>query len=396
MKLLFVYGEEKVKIDNEGNFYNSGTLPTNVWNNRYLKVCQNITFISRQDEKIYSKTEAISKFHLFNPHVKFVKIDNLTKSFKDYVSIKNRKHIKKTIDLSVKNSDCLLVRMPSIYSYYAIDSAVKYGKPIIAEVVGCPFDSLWNHSLKGKILSIFALLQLRKYTKKASNIIYVSQKFLQKRYPSRGNTLACSDVEITPQKKDFLNRINKIKKFDSHKKIIIGSCGAIDMKYKGYQYVIKAISILKNKYNYDIEFQLVGNGNQDFLKNKAKKYRVSENLKFLGVKTHEDVLRFMKDIDIYVQPSDADAIPRTVLEAMSIGCPCIGSSAGGIPELIESDYIFCKGNSYDLSNKIIKLISKNEEMIKQATINYEKSKQYETTLLNKKRVDYMKKIYNIK
>ena len=88
--------------------------------------------------------------------------------------------------------------------------------------------------------------------------------------------------------------------------------------------------------------------------------------------------------------------PYSILETLAIGKPVVGANIGGIPELIESDYIFCKGNSYDLSNKIIKLISKNEEMNKQATINYEKSKQYETTLLNNKRVDYMKKIYNIK
>ena len=39
--------------------------------------------------------------------------------------------------------------------------------------------------------------------------------------------------------------------------------------------------------------------------------------------------------DVYLQPSLWDGMPNALLEAMAAGCGCIGSAAGGIPEIIE-------------------------------------------------------------
>ena len=39
--------------------------------------------------------------------------------------------------------------------------------------------------------------------------------------------------------------------------------------------------------------------------------------------------------DVYLQPSLWDGMPNALLEAMAAGCGCIGSDAGGIPEIIE-------------------------------------------------------------
>ena len=38
--------------------------------------------------------------------------------------------------------------------------------------------------------------------------------------------------------------------------------------------------------------------------------------------------------DVYLQPSLWDGMPNALLEAMAAGCGCIGSDAGGIPEII--------------------------------------------------------------
>jgi glycosyltransferase involved in cell wall biosynthesis len=38
--------------------------------------------------------------------------------------------------------------------------------------------------------------------------------------------------------------------------------------------------------------------------------------------------------DVYLQPSLWDGMPNALLEAMAAGCLCIGSDAGGIPEVI--------------------------------------------------------------
>jgi glycosyltransferase involved in cell wall biosynthesis len=48
------------------------------------------------------------------------------------------------------------------------------------------------------------------------------------------------------------------------------------------------------------------------------------------------VNRHLQLCDVYLQPSLWDGMPNALLEAMAAGCGCIGSDAGGIPEIIES------------------------------------------------------------
>jgi glycosyltransferase involved in cell wall biosynthesis len=47
-----------------------------------------------------------------------------------------------------------------------------------------------------------------------------------------------------------------------------------------------------------------------------------------------DVNRHLNLCDVYLQPSLWDGMPNALLEAMSAGCACIGSDAGGIPEIL--------------------------------------------------------------
>lgn len=52
----------------------------------------------------------------------------------------------------------------------------------------------------------------------------------------------------------------------------------------------------------------------------------------------ENPLRHMATADLLVLPSRAEALPRVIIEAMSMGLPCIGTRVAGIPELIEDEF----------------------------------------------------------
>lgn len=47
-----------------------------------------------------------------------------------------------------------------------------------------------------------------------------------------------------------------------------------------------------------------------------------------------EVNQHLRLCDVYLQPSQWDGMPNALLEAMSAGCGCIASDAGGIPEII--------------------------------------------------------------
>jgi glycosyltransferase involved in cell wall biosynthesis len=120
----------------------------------------------------------------------------------------------------------------------------------------------------------------------------------------------------------------------------------------------------------------------------AEKYGVSHKVKFLGSLPHEKVFEYLDNIDLYIQPSKTEGMPRALIEAMSRGCPAIGSNTGGIPELLNKEFVFKKGSVKELCN-LLKRLNK-EEMQKEANRNFEKAKEYNKELLDQKRTAFFK------
>ena len=89
---------------------------------------------------------------------------------------------------------------------------------------------------------------------------------------------------------------------------------------------------------------------------------------------HEKIFDYLDNIDIYIQPSKQEGLPRAFIEAMSRGCPSLGSKVGGIPELLNSDCVFHKGSVHEICELLKTLDTKR--MLKEAKTNFEKSKEY--------------------
>ena len=105
---------------------------------------------------------------------------------------------------------------------------------------------------------------------------------------------------------------------------------------KGHDFLIEGIKELKT-YISNFKALLVGEGEeQDFIKEKVKRYNLEEQVAFLGYR--EDIPQILSAIDIYVSPSENEAISFSIIEALSCGKPVVATEVGGVPE------IFNKGN----------------------------------------------------
>lgn len=281
-----------------------------------------------------------------------------------------RKYYKKLEEI-ISDVDLIFIR-GGVIANLAASASKKLHKPYLYENSGCAWDDMWNHSLAGKFLALSAEIEQKKICKNAAFVVYVTEKWLQKRYPTNGISTYASNVVLTTIDESALtNRLNKIEKKEKRSTIVLGTTGGIDNKAKGQQYVIKAISRLKK---YDIRYEVVGGGNGEYLKKIAKKYGVEERLIIKGQLTHEEVLKWLDSIDLYIQPSMQEGLPRSLIEAMSRACPAIGSTTGGIPELIDQKMIFKRGKTNSLTEVLSKSIDCNMTDI--ALANFEKSKEY--------------------
>lgn len=302
-------------------------------------------------------------------------------------------NVRKEIRKTVQDSDFIIIRMPSFIGHIAIKECKKMKKNYLIEMVACPWDALWNYGKISKKIFAFPTYVLnKKDLKNAQNVIYVSEKFLQQRYPTKGNNIGCSDVVLQEiEEKSLERRLKKIENISNEQKLKLCTVANVELKYKGQEYVIKAIEKLKKK-NINVEYYLAGGGNTSRLEKIINKYGLQKNVHILGGIPHDKIFDLLDDIDIYIQPSLQEGLPRAVVEAMSRACPIIGSKTGGIPELISEKYIFRRKNVNDIVNLLESIMYSKEELKDMAIKNYEKSKKFENKLLTEKRNKFYKKI----
>ncbi|MFP8643703.1 glycosyltransferase [Priestia aryabhattai] len=381
MKGLFCY-DGPINCDEQGNYF--GTVLNNNVFRRYFSIVNSLDIAIRVEKQ--EQNSKASQITLDNLNI--IPMPNVASA----TGIFNTKEATHALKQNIKKADILFIRLPSFIGNIAIKLAKQLNKPYIVEMVGCPWDSLWNHSVKGKIIAPYMWHTTRQNLKDAKYAVYVTNEFLQNRYPTNGEFVNCSNVEL-PEVEDSIldSRIEKIQ--TSEEKITIGTAAALNVRYKGQQYVIEAISKLKRE-GIKCEYQLVGWGDSSYLKEKAKQFEVEDCIKFVGTLPHKEVFSWIDNIDIYAQPSRQEGLPRALIEAMSRGCPAIGAKSGGIPELLEKEYVFSnKKTNIDEICSIIRNYNK-EKMIKQSKRNFMEAKQYNKELIQKRRISLFKAAIN--
>ncbi|EEV38224.1 hypothetical protein ECBG_00493 [Enterococcus casseliflavus EC20] len=381
MNVIFSHDHKFLKF--KDIYYSTGGLSSDMLK-RYTKSFSHVTILSRQ-KNLDEKRENLTLASVEN--VTFVKIPDF-KNIRSFYKIEQAKSI---IKYNVMKSDAVIARMPSSIGELSIKYAKKYNKPYLIEVVACPWDSFWNHSIVGKIIAPFEYLKLKRITQRSKYVIYVTSEFLQRRYPTNGKETNCSNVSLIKQSEFALsNRLSKIRNLNLNGKVVIGTVGAVDVKYKGQQYVIEALGKMRKNGLSNFEYQLVGGGNQAFLKRKAEEFGVADKVKFVGSIKHEDVFNWMESLDIYIQPSKQEGLPRALIEAMSCGLPCYGSETAGIPELLDSSCLFSrKGN---MSNGILRKLTNLTvlDLENQAKKNFSESKKFEASIIEHRRNSFFK------
>ncbi len=116
----------------------------------------------------------------------------------------------------------------------------------------------------------------------------------------------------------------------------------------------------------------------------AENYGVLNSIKFLGRIKKEKLRPFYKNALVYVQPSFYETFGKTVIEAMSCGCPVVGANTSSTPEIIgDSGLLFDPYNSDDLAKTLenvifderlrIQLINKGYNIFKMFSLKDEAS-----------------------
>lgn len=296
--------------------------------------------------------------------------------------LKNRKYNQRLLKECIPGMDLVIGYAPSENSNAALKVAQKHNIPFLTFLVGCPWDILHNHHrFLARVMAPISWYATSQTLKKSDYVHYVTKEFLQRRYPTKGKSLGCSDINLgMPNPEGLKNRIQKIDKLESKEIIKLMTTANIDVRYKGHEYVIRAIAKLKEQGDNHFHYYLIGAGKGDYLRNLCKCLDVEEQIHFEGRKKPEEVLDYLNFVDIYLQPSIAEGLPRAVVEAMSVGLPCIGFNAGGMSELLEPEFIV-EQKSVEGIIKCLKTLQDKKKYKEVAEYNFKKASEYEHSKL---------------
>lgn len=122
------------------------------------------------------------------------------------------------------------------------------------------------------------------------------------------------------------------------------------------------IETLKNwDENTAVEWTHIGGGSlfQDIKEKSEKLMKINPkvSVKLLGWKNNKDVQKYYSEnpVDLFINVSEAEGLPVSIMEAMSYGIPCIATNVGGTSEIVneQTGSLLAKGcTNADILRKI--------------------------------------------
>lgn len=181
--------------------------------------------------------------------------------------------------------------------------------------------------------------------------------------------------------KDFKNiDENKIAALrNQYSKPIVVSVGVLRIN-KGFTYLIEAFRQIKEKI-YSATLIIIGEGPEG--KNLEKQASDISGIYFLGRQEYDKVIEYLEAADIFVLASistanDREGMPTSIMEAMAAGLPVVATKVGGSPNFIKdgiNGFIVNQGNSLEIYQAALKILSDNELSSKMRAQNLEDIKQ---------------------
>jgi len=266
----------------------------------------------------------------------------------------------------------------------------RYGKPYAVEVLGDISEAyrVIRHPL-GWFWRVFFSYMERTICYHADAVLYVSQA-LERVYPARSEaeTVVASDVRLTDavfaQPRIFLQVPVPVQ---------IIHVGNMEQPYKGHEILLEALAICQQM-GVSIQATLIGEGR---LRSKfeclAQQLGLDGQVTFQGTVPWGDVLFAMLDqADLFVFPSLTEGLSKALLEAMARGLPAIGTTVGGIPELLPLEVLVPPGDAQKLAEKIMTVVTSPEELTRLSARNYETALNYRHEVLSQKRIEFYLKV----
>ena len=303
--------------------------------------------------------------------------------------LRNLARVRRELLTLFGQTDCVIARMPTELGREAAALALATGKPLAINIGGCVLDGLRTHgSLAGRIYAPIAYQRMRSVVRRARWVHYVTKDFLQARYPAAdgAHTIACSGVDIREVPLNLLE--TRLEAIDKEGKVLtFGSISSLYGRFKGIQHALAALQRAAPRLP-PFRFRILGGGNQTPWRELAMRHGLADRVIFDGtLPAGEPVRQWLDGIDIYLQPSLREGLPRALIEAMSRACPAVASNVAGIPELLPQEFMHTPGDVARLA-ELVERVAVPSIRADMATRNWKRAQDFTLPRLEKIRGEF--------
>jgi glycosyltransferase involved in cell wall biosynthesis len=297
--------------------------------------------------------------------------------------------LKKLISGAIGESDAYLIRVPGMVGTM-VRNHLPPGTPYGVEVVTDPYDLLAPGLFESRWRPFFRwwfVRQLRKQCRGAAAAAYVTGERLQRRYPPAPGAFVTSYSTAHLADSAFAAGPRSCGPGGGALTLIF--VGMVERLYKGPDLLIEALRLCREK-GLDLSLVIVGEGRRrPELERLAARLGLREKVYFRGALAGAAEVRSELDrADLFVLPSRAEGLPRAMLEAMARGLPCIGSTVGGIPELLPAEDLVPPGDVPALARKIGEAARAPRRLERMSARNLRTAREYRQSLLRVRRMEF--------
>lgn len=375
MSLLLCYDGYIFKLN--GKYYFSEI--DDILLKRYLRIFDKIVLALRTTE--VEKLEPFYSVPICDNRIEICELP-MFKGPIEYLNVFLK--VRKIIINASNKTEAGIFRLPSTVGNVACTHFRKSHKPYLIEVVANPKET--GNTIKN--IFICALMKIIDYDLKANcieamGVSYVTKINLPNLYPGGKNTIIeyYSSVELSA---DYYYNKRKFRNNNIFYIVHVAN-NIIPSDTKGNVtalYVVK--ELVKDGHNVNITF--VGERKfPNLFDDIASILGITENVKYVGRKTKEELREILINSDLLLFPSRSEGLPRTVIEANALGLPCVASNVGGISELIDDEFLFDVDDYVGMSKKISQILTNKNLYESISKNNFEQSKKYKNSNLNLKR-----------
>lgn len=163
-------------------------------------------------------------------------------------------------------------------------------------------------------------------------------------------------------------------------KLRIVSVGRLVWK-KGYEYAIRAASILKEK-GIEFEYNIIGDGaHLQALQFIIKESGLERCVNLLGEQSPDEIKKQLEQSHVFVHPAISEGFSNAVLEAQAMGLPVICTDADGLPENIEdgiTGYVVPKWDADALADRLLFFVNNRDKISEMGSKGIERVNKYFT------------------